>query len=152
MGKTPKEEFTGDRTADGLLDFVNRLAGTAVKLKPTGEAVVTLTDENFDAIVKDASKDVISKFDISGYPTLKLFTKASKAGEEYDSTERDAASLVKYLNSKIGTKRTPGGGFTAEVGAPAALSALAKEFKSGDKKALLAKAEADSSADGKYFA
>ena len=36
----------------------------------------------------------------------------------------------------------------AEVGAPAALSALAKEFKSGDKKALLAKAEADSSADG----
>jgi len=58
----PKEEFSGERTAQGLLDFVNRLAGTVVKLRPTGNFTVDLTAKDLEQVLADTSKHVFLQF------------------------------------------------------------------------------------------
>jgi len=56
------ENYDGGRTANDIIEFLNRRAGTNVKVKSAPTAVTVLTPQNFDAIVKDETKDVLVEF------------------------------------------------------------------------------------------
>jgi len=56
------EAYNGGRTAADFTDFLNKRVGTSAKLKTAVSASTVLTDENFDAIVKDPTKDVLVEF------------------------------------------------------------------------------------------
>jgi hypothetical protein len=55
------------------------------------------------------------RYGVSGFPTLKFFPKANKAGEDYDGG-RDLDDFVKFINEKCGTSRDSKGQLTSEVG------------------------------------
>jgi len=61
-GSTTPDQYEGGRTAEDILNFVNEKAGTNARLKKAATDVVVLTDENFDRIVMDGTKDVLVEF------------------------------------------------------------------------------------------
>lgn len=61
-GSTEPTAYEGGRSADDLVKFVNEKTGYSVKIKKAPSAVHELTAENFDAIVKDESADVLVEF------------------------------------------------------------------------------------------
>jgi len=50
-GKTEPEEYSGGRTADTIVSWVNEKVGTSRKVKVAPSAVMVLTDSNFDDLV-----------------------------------------------------------------------------------------------------
>lgn len=61
-GSLEPKDYSGGRTAESLVEFVNNEAGTHVKLSVAPSDVVVLTPENFDSVVLDESKDVLVEF------------------------------------------------------------------------------------------
>lgn len=61
-GSLEPKDYSGGRTVESLVDFVNQEAGTHVKVSSPVSDVVVLTAENFDSIVLDDSKDVLVEF------------------------------------------------------------------------------------------
>jgi protein disulfide-isomerase A6 len=61
-GSSEGEPYNGGRTAADLIDFVNKKIGTNLKIKTAPTATTVLDTDNFDAIVKDTSKDVLVEF------------------------------------------------------------------------------------------
>jgi len=63
--KGKPEDYTGGRTLEDLIQFVNSKVPAGSRAKAPAQApssVVTLTPDNFDKIVKDAEKDVLVEF------------------------------------------------------------------------------------------
>jgi len=56
------ENYEGGRTVADFTDFLNKKAGTNVRIKTAPTSVVILDDSNFDDIVKDETKDVLVEF------------------------------------------------------------------------------------------
>jgi len=61
-GKDQPEDYNAGRTADDLIDFLNKNAGTRLKSHKPEENVLVLTPSNFDKVVLDNSKDVLVEF------------------------------------------------------------------------------------------
>jgi len=61
-GSKEGEDYSGGRTAADMTDFINRKAGTSVRVKTAPSAVAVLSPSNFDSIVKDSKKDVLVEF------------------------------------------------------------------------------------------
>lgn len=57
---------------------------------------------------------LLSRYGVSGFPTLKFFPKDNKAGEEYDGG-RDLDDFVTFINEKTGTSRDAKGQLTSKV-------------------------------------
>jgi protein disulfide-isomerase-like protein len=74
-----------------------------------GESSVVVA--NVDA---DKYRELGSRFDVQGFPTLKWFPKGNKKGEEY-SGGRTAAEFMSFFQQKSGVKRTVGGGMCLRV-------------------------------------
>ena len=55
-------DYSGARTADAIVAFVNSQAGTNARVKKAATAVRVLDPSNFDAIVMDETKDVLVEF------------------------------------------------------------------------------------------
>lgn len=73
----------------------------------------------------DASehRDLGSRFDVSGFPTLKFVPKGSKDAVAYESG-REVADLVAFMNDKAGLAYTADGGLKPSYGRVEALDAL----------------------------
>jgi protein disulfide-isomerase-like protein len=56
------ESYSGGRTADDIISFINQKAGVTGKIKKAPSKVVDLNDNNFDAIVLDSNKNVFVEF------------------------------------------------------------------------------------------
>jgi len=56
------ETYSGGRTVADFTDFLNKQAGTNVRIKTAPTSVTVLDDKNFDSIVKDETKDVLVEF------------------------------------------------------------------------------------------
>eukprot|EP00245_Coleochaete_scutata_P016583 TRINITY_DN77_c0_g1_i1.p1 TRINITY_DN77_c0_g1~~TRINITY_DN77_c0_g1_i1.p1 ORF type:complete len:368 (-),score=112.07 TRINITY_DN77_c0_g1_i1:493-1596(-) len=54
--------YNGGRTADDLIEFVNKETGSSVKSAKPASDVVVLDPSNFDKIVLDSTKDVLVEF------------------------------------------------------------------------------------------
>ncbi|CAM6034959.1 unnamed protein product [Sphagnum compactum] len=61
-GSLEPKDYSGGRTVDALVEFVNNEAGTRGKVTAAPSEVVVLTPANFDKIVLDTSKDVLVEF------------------------------------------------------------------------------------------
>lgn len=134
-----------DSKKDVLVEFYAPWCGHCKKLAPDYEKVAAAfaSDENVVVAKIDADheRDIGSRYEVQGFPTLKWFGKNSKASPEEYEGGRDIQSFVDFINQKSGTKRNADGSLKEDAGRVAALDALAKEFASGDKDALIQKAE-----------
>jgi len=61
-GTQKSESYSGGRTANDIIDWVNKRTGAGAKIKTAPTAVVVLTPDNFDSIVKDENKNVLVEF------------------------------------------------------------------------------------------
>jgi len=61
-GSLEPEAYSGGRTAQAILDFVNGKAGSNARLVTKPSHVVDLDESNFDEVVMDATKDVLVEF------------------------------------------------------------------------------------------
>jgi protein disulfide-isomerase A6 len=95
-------------------DFANEAGVLVAKVDAEGE--------DSKATAKDQG--------VTGYPTIKFFPKGSKEAEAY-SGGRTEPDLVKFLNEKAGTHRTPGGKLDVNGGTIAALDAIVAKFTGG---------------------
>ena len=57
---------------------------------------------------------ISQKYEITGFPTIKFFSKDNKEPGDYEGG-RTEADIVAYLNEKCGTQRAVGGGLNEEV-------------------------------------
>mmetsp|Transcript_12112 Transcript_12112/g.15131 ORF Transcript_12112/g.15131 Transcript_12112/m.15131 type:complete len:359 (-) Transcript_12112:35-1111(-) len=76
-------------------NFKPEYAKAAESFKDEDSVVVASVDA-------DKYKDLGSKYDVSGFPTLKFFPKGSTKPEDY-SSGRTADAVVKFINGKAGT-------------------------------------------------
>jgi len=90
----------------------------------------------------DAHKSLGERYGVSGFPTLKFFSKTDKAGESYDGA-RDLSALVTEVNTRAGSKRTADGLFESTVGRISELDELAEYFlsKPNERVKLITQAE-----------
>ncbi|RUS12566.1 disulfide isomerase-like protein [Endogone sp. FLAS-F59071] len=78
----------------------------------------------------DKEKEIGTKYEISGFPTLKFFPKGDdKTPIPYESG-RSEEDFITFLNEKAGTHRLPGGSLDAAAGKIPELDALAAQFLS----------------------
>ncbi|XP_015751653.1 PREDICTED: protein disulfide isomerase-like 2-2 [Acropora digitifera] len=95
----------GDKFA--FVEFFAPWCGHCKALAPTyeklGEAFANSDDVVIAKVDADGEKSLGSRFDVSGYPTLKYFPKGSTSAEEY-SGGRDIKDLVSFVESKSGAR------------------------------------------------
>lgn len=61
-GSDTPEDYSGGRSVEDLVDFINSKTGLKRRVKKAPTAVVTLTPSNFDDVVMDPSKNVLVEF------------------------------------------------------------------------------------------
>jgi protein disulfide-isomerase-like protein len=61
-GSLEPKKYEGQRTAEALAEYVNSEAATNVKIAATPSSVVILTEDTFDSVVLDETKDVLVEF------------------------------------------------------------------------------------------
>jgi len=61
-GKEQPEDYNGGRTADDLIEFLNKNAGTRLKSSKPEDTVLTLNPSNFEKYALDTNKDVLVEF------------------------------------------------------------------------------------------
>ncbi|KAG6849789.1 hypothetical protein H0H93_005175 [Arthromyces matolae] len=71
--------------------------------------------------------DLTKKYEVSGFPTIKFFSKDNKEPVNYEQPRTEAA-FVAFLNEKCGTHRAVGGGLNDEAGRLSEFDALAAKF------------------------
>ena len=102
-----------------LVEFYAPWCGHCKELTPKYEqlAQVFSGDKNVLIAKVDATEepDLASKYDISGFPTIKFFPAGSAEAESYDQA-REVDAMVSYINDKAGTKRMPDGSLSADAG------------------------------------
>jgi len=183
------EDYGGGRTADDIITFVNGKSGGNVRIAKPATAVTVLTEDNFEKIVNDPTKNIIVEFyapwcghckhlapeyekvaatfrnepdcvvanvdadhykeiskkhGVTGFPTIKFFSKTNKGGDEKYEGAREAQDFVNFLNEKCGTSRKLGGSLSEKAGTVETLDELAVKFMSAannERKALINKAE-----------
>ncbi|ONI04305.1 hypothetical protein PRUPE_6G315000 [Prunus persica] len=61
-GSLEPKKYEGGRTAEALAEFVNKEGGTNVKISAAPSNVAVLTQDNFNEVVLDETKDVLVEF------------------------------------------------------------------------------------------
>ncbi len=103
---------------NALVEFYAPWCGHCKTLKPIYEQVAKnfATESKCAVVAVDAtaSPDLASKYDVTGYPTLKFFKADVTEPIPYEGgrTEQD---LVNFLNEHCGTFRVVGGGLNEKV-------------------------------------
>jgi len=100
-----------DKIIDGskgaFVEFFAPWCGHCKKLAPDWEVLAGAFEGNKDVVIAkvdaDAHKELGSRFDVHGYPTLKWFPKGSTTPEDYDGG-RDVESLTAFVQQKSGAK------------------------------------------------
>jgi len=91
-----------------LVEFFAPWCGHCKNLAPEWKIAGDLFTESDDIIIAavDAteSKNLASKFEIKGFPTIKFFPKGSTKAEEYTGG-RTAETITSWINQKIGTSK-----------------------------------------------
>lgn len=141
LDKSNFDAIVLDDTKDVLVEFYAPWCGHCKKLTPIFEEVGATFKADSNCVVAkvdaDSEKELGSRFGVSGFPTIKFYSKTDKAGEAYNGG-RDTESFIKYINEKCGVARVAGGGLSDAAGRVESLDALAAKFMaSEDQSAVL---------------
>ncbi|KAF8806958.1 disulfide isomerase [Phlegmacium glaucopus] len=127
------DEIALDSSKNVIVTFTAPWCGHCKNLKPHYEKVATTFKPESDCVVANINADeqknvhISQKYGVSGFPTIKFFSKDNKEPEDYEGgrTEDD---IVAFLNEKCGTHRAVGGGLNDKAGRHAELDILAQKF------------------------
>jgi len=96
-----------DGSKGAFVEFFAPWCGHCKNLAPEYEIVGESFDKEPSVIIAkvdaDAHKELGSRFDVHGFPTLKWFPKGSKTPEAYESG-RSADDIINFINIRAGTK------------------------------------------------
>ena len=119
-----------------MVEFFAPWCGHCKALAPEWEKVAKAFANEPNCVVAaldaDKHREIGSKYDVSGFPTIKAFAKDDKSGEEKYTGGRTADDIVEYLNTQCGTFRTTDGSLTSAAGRVAELDELAAQFLEAD--------------------
>jgi len=159
------EKIVTDTSKDVFVEFYAPWCGHCKRLAPDYEVVGTAFAAEDGVVVAKidcdpaANKEVCSKYDVSGFPTLKWFPKSDKSGQRYDGA-RGIDEIITYINNGAGTSRDKSGALGLTAGRLPKLDELVEKFlaEGADKLALIKKAEefvasevGHALADAKYY-
>lgn len=101
-----------DPTKNVLVDFYSQSCGHCTAMAPAYESVARdFADEPNCIVAKvDAGmyKNIGERFNVYGYPTIKMFSTANKNGDDFTGT-RGEQDFINFLNEKCNTRRSSGG-------------------------------------------
>jgi protein disulfide-isomerase-like protein len=122
-------EVLGEKGA--LVEFFAPWCGHCKKLAPEYEKVASsfVGEDSVVIASVDATEfgPLASKYDVTGYPTIKWFPPGSSEPEDY-SGGRSAENFIDFINEKMGTERVIGGGYFPNAGRIDEMDALLEEF------------------------
>ncbi|KAL8171803.1 hypothetical protein V2J09_023607 [Rumex salicifolius] len=140
-------EIVLDKSKNVLVEFYAPWCGHCKSLAPIYEKVAAAFKSEDEIVIAnvdaDKHRDLGEKFGVTGFPTLKFFSKNNKEGEDYEGG-RDLNDFVNFFNDKCGTSRDANGQLTSKAGIVETLDTLVKEFMSAsndEKKAILTRIE-----------
>eukprot|EP00111_Clytia_hemisphaerica_P019306 TCONS_00056988-protein len=144
------DQHVMDPSKNVLVEFYAPWCGHCKNLAPVYEKVAeTFKNEPKCIVAKvdaDSEKEIGSRFSVSGFPTIKFFSKTNKDGEEY-SSGRSEQNFIDFLNEKCGTNRVSGGGIDDKAGRIDAFDTAAETFmKNPDERESLIAQLADTAA------
>jgi len=127
-GTKAPEVYSGGRTADDMIDFVNRKIGSNLKVKSTPSAVITLTTANFASFVLDTTKDALVEFYAPWCGHCKTLAPIwEKLGKTYEGDDH-------VVIGKVDATLEPGLGKKYGVSGYPSIKFFPKADKSGDVK------------------
>jgi len=95
-----------DGSKHAFVEFYAPWCGHCKKLAPefdiVGESFAKQDNVVIAKVDADQHRSLGSRFDVSGFPTLKFFPKGSTTPEEYNSG-RSAEDIITFINNKAGT-------------------------------------------------
>jgi protein disulfide-isomerase A6 len=140
-----------DSSKDVFIEFYAPWCGHCKKLAPIWEKLANIFRNDPQVVIAsvdaDSYKDLGSRYDVSGFPTLIYFSKDDKKGERY-SGGRELGELLDHVNKHAGLHRLENGRYKNTFGRIESLDELVKEFllDSADREAIATKAEKESEA------
>jgi len=133
-----------DSSKDVFVEFYAPWCGHCKSLSPIWEKFAHAFKNEKNVVIAnldaDAHKDVGTKYDVSGFPTLVYFPKNNKKGERYNGG-RELSELITYVNTNAGTQRLDNGYLAETVGRHATLDEIVKKFITAPSEALIAEVE-----------
>jgi protein disulfide-isomerase A6 len=133
LDNTNFNEVALDPSKNVIVSFTAPWCGHCKNMKPHYEKVAATFKPESECIVANIDADnkknthIAQKYEVSGFPTIKFFSKDNKEPEDYDGG-RTEADFIAYLNEKCGTQRAVGGGLNDEAGRHTEFDALAHKF------------------------
>jgi len=129
-------KVVNDENKNVLVEFYAPWCGHCKQLAPVYEKVGTAFKDEPNCVVAkvdaDNERSIAEKNSVSGFPTIKFFSKENKEGEEY-SGGRDEQDFIDFLNDRCGTSRTAGGGLTDEAGRIDQFDEFAQSFMTSNQ-------------------
>jgi len=144
-----------DSTKDVFVEFYAPWCGHCKRLAPIWEKLATIYKNEPGIVIAsvdaDAHRDLGTKYDVSGFPTLIYFSTDDKKGERYNGG-RELADLIEHINKEANTHRTESGRYHETFGRVSALDELAKKFLSSPSEWESIAAQAEKEAGDKLHA
>jgi protein disulfide-isomerase A6 len=144
-----------DPTKDVFVEFYAPWCGHCKRLAPIWEKLASIYKNEPGVVIAnvdaDAHKDLGTKYDVSGFPTLVYFQSDDKKGERYNGG-RELADFIEYINKEAGTHRTESGRYHETFGRVSVLDELVKKFLSTPTERESIAAEAEKEAGDKPHA
>mmetsp|Transcript_29862 Transcript_29862/g.33325 ORF Transcript_29862/g.33325 Transcript_29862/m.33325 type:complete len:362 (+) Transcript_29862:35-1120(+) len=146
LGPDNFDEIVNDESVDAFVEFFAPWCGHCKRLAPIWEQLAGIYKNDklvIASVDADKHKTLGQRFDVSGYPTLKVFPKDNKAGEAYNGG-RELSDFIKYCNENFGLFRTESGLLNDQAGLVESMEEFAKGFLADDasKEDLIVSAEA----------
>jgi len=127
------DEIVLDPSSNVMVTFTAPWCGHCKKLKPHYEQIATTFLPEKNCVIANIQADdqkntaISMKYEVTGFPTIKFFSKDNKEPIDYDG-DRSEEAIVKFLNEKCGANRAVGGGLNDKAGLVAELDAIAHKF------------------------